>query len=138
MTRSLALEWAEHRIRVNAVAPSHTATDRLQQAIQSGKLEYDTIVQRIPLGRFAAPSEIADAVVFLCSDQARFITGQVLAVDGGYTANGGWQPMTSPVSRQAADPTGGLHLEGSREAVARMFRREVTTGCRIPSRCPSG
>ncbi len=93
MTRSLALEWAEHGIRVNAVAPSHTATDRLKQAIAAGKLEYDTIVQRIPMGRFADPSEIADAVVFLCSDQARFITGQVLAVDGGYTANGGWLPL---------------------------------------------
>jgi NAD(P)-dependent dehydrogenase (short-subunit alcohol dehydrogenase family) len=95
MTRSLALEWAEHRIRVNAVAPSHTATDRLKQAIQAGRLEYDTIVQRIPLGRFAEPAEIADAVVFLASDQARFITGQVLAVDGGYTANGGWIPLKS-------------------------------------------
>lgn len=93
MTRSLALEWAEHHIRVNAVAPSHTATERLQQAIREGRLEYDAIVQRIPMGRFAAPEEIADAVVFLCTDQARFITGQVLAVDGGYTANGGWIPM---------------------------------------------
>lgn len=94
MTRSLALEWAAHGIRVNAVAPSHTATDRLKQAIGEGKLEHDTIVQRIPLGRFAEPKEIADAVVFLCSDQARFITGQVLAVDGGYTANGGWLPLS--------------------------------------------
>ncbi len=50
MTRSLALEWAEHRIRVNAVAPSHTATDRLKQAIRDGKLEHDAIVQRIPDG----------------------------------------------------------------------------------------
>ncbi|MCB0040322.1 MAG: SDR family oxidoreductase [Caldilinea sp.] len=93
MTRSLALEWAGHDIRVNAVAPSHTATDRLKQAIGEGKLEHDVIVQRIPMGRFAAPEEIADAVVFLCSDRARFITGQVLAVDGGYTANGGWIPL---------------------------------------------
>jgi NAD(P)-dependent dehydrogenase (short-subunit alcohol dehydrogenase family) len=97
MTRSLALEWAEHGIRVNAVAPSHTATARLQQAIQEGRLEYDAIVQRIPLGRFADPGEIADAVVFLCSDRARFITGQVLAVDGGYTANGGWIPLTTKI-----------------------------------------
>ena len=97
MTRSLALEWAEYGIRVNAVAPSHTATDRLKQAIQAGRLEYDTIVQRIPMGRFAAPEEIADAVVFLCSDRARFITGQVLAVDGGYTANGGWTPLTTKI-----------------------------------------
>lgn len=96
MTRSLALEWAEHRIRVNAVAPSHTATDRLKQAIAAGRLEYDTIVQRIPLGRFAEPAEIADAVVFLASYQARFITGQVLAVDGGYTANGGWIALQKP------------------------------------------
>ena len=93
MTRSLALEWAAHRIRVNAVAPSHTATDRLKQAIADGKLDHEVIVQRIPLGRFAEPGEIADAAVFLCSDQARFITGQVLAVDGGYTANGGWLPL---------------------------------------------
>ncbi|MFN3331843.1 MAG: SDR family NAD(P)-dependent oxidoreductase [Caldilinea sp.] len=99
MTRSLALEWAEYGIRVNAVAPSHTATDRLKQAIQAGRLEYDTIVQRIPLGRFAEPAEIADAVVFLASDQARFITGQVLAVDGGYTANGGWLPMNTKMER---------------------------------------
>lgn len=96
MTRSLALEWAEHRIRVNAVAPSHTATERLKQAIAEGRLEYDAIVQRIPLGRFAEPAEIADAVVFLASDQARFITGQVLAVDGGYTANGGWIALQKP------------------------------------------
>lgn len=99
MTRSLALEWAEHRIRVNAVAPSHTATDRLKQAIREGRLESDAIVQRIPLGRFAEPAEIADAVVFLASDQARFITGQVLAVDGGYTANGGWLPMKAEIER---------------------------------------
>ena len=59
-----------------------------------GALDHDVIVQRIPLGRFAEPGEIADAVVFLCSGQARFITGQVLPVDGGYSANGGWLPLS--------------------------------------------
>lgn len=96
MTRSLALEWAPHRIRVNAIAPSHTATERLRQVFAPGNSERDAIIQRIPLGRFAEPSEIADAVIFLCLDQARFITGQVLAVDGGYTANGGWRSLIPP------------------------------------------
>lgn len=90
MTRSLALEWASHNIRVNAVAPSHTATERIRQVVQAGGLEADAIIRRIPMGRFATPEEIADAVVFLASDRARFITGQVINVDGGYTANGGW------------------------------------------------
>lgn len=90
ITRSLALEWGPLGIRVNAVAPSHTATETIKRLEEQGLLAVDQIVARIPLGRLAEPSEIADAVVFLCSDQARFITGQVLAVDGGYTANGAW------------------------------------------------
>lgn len=90
MTRSLALEWAPYGIRVNAVAPSHTATPRIRQVAAAGGIDADAIVRRIPLGRMAEPAEIADAVVFLCSERASFITGQIIAVDGGYTANGGW------------------------------------------------
>jgi NAD(P)-dependent dehydrogenase (short-subunit alcohol dehydrogenase family) len=88
MTRSLALEWGQFGIRVNAVAPSHVATETIKRLAAEGVLPVDQITTRIPLGRLAEPSEIADAVVFLCSDQARFITGQILAVDGGYTTNG--------------------------------------------------
>ena len=88
MTRSLALEWGQFGIRVNAVAPSHVATETIKRLAAEGVLPVDQITTRIPLGRRAEPSEIADAVVFLCSDQARFITGQILAVDGGYTTNG--------------------------------------------------
>jgi len=88
MTRSLALEWGRFGIRVNAVAPSHVATETIKRLAAEGILPVDQITKRIPLGRLAEPSEIADAVVFLCSDQARFITGQILAVDGGYTTNG--------------------------------------------------
>ncbi len=90
MTKALAVEWGPHGIRVNAVAPSHVATETINELAASGALPLDQIVQRIPLGRIADPDEIADAVLFLASESARFITGQILAVDGGYTANGDW------------------------------------------------
>jgi NAD(P)-dependent dehydrogenase (short-subunit alcohol dehydrogenase family) len=94
MTRALALEWGPHGICVNAVAPSHVATETIEQLAADGVLPVDRIVERIPLGRLAQPDEIADAVVFLASDRARFITGQILGVDGGYSANGGWAPAS--------------------------------------------
>lgn len=93
LTRSLALEWGRHGIRVNAIAPSHVATETITDLVARGLLDSSRITERIPLGRLAEPGEIADAVVFLCSERARFITGQVLAVDGGYTANGDWQEV---------------------------------------------
>lgn len=83
-TRSLAAEFAPHNITVNAVAPTFTRTDMLEKALQNPAFAKN--LEKVPMGRVAEPEEIAGAVVFLASDAARMVTGQVLCVDGGYTA----------------------------------------------------
>jgi NAD(P)-dependent dehydrogenase (short-subunit alcohol dehydrogenase family) len=88
LTKVLAIEWAQHGIRVNAVGPAHTETEMTLQNIQRGVVSVDALQKRIPLGRLAKPMDIANAVWFLVSEQASFITGQVLYVDGGYLAYG--------------------------------------------------
>jgi len=90
LTQALAFEWAGHNIRVNAIAPIHVNTPRIRQVAEQGRLNLSAISNRIPMGRLAEPEEIADAVLFLCGKQSRFITGQIIAVDGGYTINGSW------------------------------------------------
>jgi 3-oxoacyl-[acyl-carrier protein] reductase len=81
MTRQMALELAPHRIRVNAIAPG--LTDTAQPRYGMGEEEIAAAAQTIPLGRIAEPQEIARAAVFLASDNAGFITGQCLHVNGG-------------------------------------------------------
>ena len=88
LTKVLAIEWAELGIRVNAVGPSHTETEMTLANIEKGNIDSAAIKRRIPLGRLAKPSDVADAVAFLCSDKASYITGQSLYVDGGYLAYG--------------------------------------------------
>lgn len=85
LTRSLAAEWARHGVRVNAVAPGYVATD-MTLAGRKNQMCYKTWIRMTPMARFAEPEEIANAVVFLASDAASFITGTVLMTDGGYTA----------------------------------------------------
>jgi NAD(P)-dependent dehydrogenase (short-subunit alcohol dehydrogenase family) len=95
LSRSAALDWSRHGIRVNCVAPGSTQTAMLDQVIGDLAALYpdrfpvsssDAYKSATPLGRFADPREIAHAVAFLASDAASFITGVILPVDGGGTA----------------------------------------------------
>jgi len=88
MTRAMACEWARCGIRVNAVAPGYVRTQLVAELERRGALNSAAIEARTPMGRFATPEEIAEAVAFLASDRASFITGTTLAVDGGWLALG--------------------------------------------------
>ncbi len=87
-TRALALDLGRHGIRVNAVAPSLTRA-AMTEAIFKDKSLVDKFLERMPLGRPAEPEDIAGPVAFLASDDARFVTGVILPVDGGVTASNG-------------------------------------------------
>ncbi len=88
MTRSMACEWARSGIRVNAVAPGYVNTALVADLNRRGMLDGKGIAHRTPLGRMAEPSEIAEAICFLASAKASYITGIVFPVDGGWTAFG--------------------------------------------------
>jgi NAD(P)-dependent dehydrogenase (short-subunit alcohol dehydrogenase family) len=93
MTHILAAEWAGYGIRVNAVAPGNTRAPMLQKAIDEGFIDIDAYMHHTPLGRLAEPAEIAEAILYLSSPRSSYVTGQVLAADGGWTSFG-WVPWS--------------------------------------------
>jgi NAD(P)-dependent dehydrogenase (short-subunit alcohol dehydrogenase family) len=94
LTRTLAAEWGGRGVRVNAVCPGWVKTE-MDAADQAGGSYADAdIVNRVPMGRFASPDDIARAIAFLADDsQSGFINGQALAIDGGWTADASWESL---------------------------------------------
>lgn len=82
-TRSIAAEWAEFGIRVNAVAPGWVMTELIHKDLDTGLVSVDTLKTRISLKRLAEPSEISNVMMFLAGSSSSYMTGQVLSVDGG-------------------------------------------------------
>jgi NAD(P)-dependent dehydrogenase (short-subunit alcohol dehydrogenase family) len=88
LTKVFAVEWAREGIRVNAVAPGYVRTELVEGLIDDGNVDVDKIKARTPAGRMGVPEYVADAIQFLASDYAEYITGVTLPVDGGWTAYG--------------------------------------------------
>jgi NAD(P)-dependent dehydrogenase (short-subunit alcohol dehydrogenase family) len=87
LTRAAALEFARSGVRVNAISPGLTLTEMSRPGYEADPVTFDTNVrQSVPLGRIAEPEDIAGAAVWLCSDEARYVTGTTLIVDGGLLA----------------------------------------------------
>lgn len=86
LTRALAVEWAEHAIRVNAVCPTFVDTPLTRPLFESRPDFADDVLRRTPLGRLATPEEVAAAVVYLAGPGAVMVHGHALTVDGGWTA----------------------------------------------------
>lgn len=93
LTRSVAIEYARKGIRCNCVCPGPIATPPLLKVKESRPEIFDSIAEGVPMGRFGRPEEIANAVLFLASDEASYVTGAALVVDGGLMAHTGLPSM---------------------------------------------
>ena len=94
LTKTLAVEWARRGVRVVSVAPAYVATELLAGTSKAGGFTLEEVAQRTPLGRLAEPEEVARVVAFLVSDDASYVTGSSVLVDGGWIADGGWAGMS--------------------------------------------
>lgn len=88
LTRSLAIEWAQRGIRVNAIGPGYHDTALFREVVNSGIVDEERIRKKIPMGRLGTIDDVGRAAVFFASPLSQYITGQFLMVDGGYTAFG--------------------------------------------------
>lgn len=87
LTRNLACEWAKDKIRVNAIAPWYINTELAKQVLKDDKYRED-VLSRTPLRRVGEPEEVGSVVAFLSLPASSYVTGQILAIDGGFTVNG--------------------------------------------------
>jgi NAD(P)-dependent dehydrogenase (short-subunit alcohol dehydrogenase family) len=87
LTKSLAIEWGKHGVLVNAIAPGVFKTDLNRELLESTERGREFQI-RTPLGRFGQTEELAGAAVFLASDAASFVNGEIITVDGGFLASG--------------------------------------------------
>lgn len=85
LTRVLAIEWGKYNIRINAITPGHILTPLVEEQIRLGNQTLESMAQRTVFGRIGSPGEIADLCLYLSSPAAKFITGQTIFIDGGFS-----------------------------------------------------
>jgi NAD(P)-dependent dehydrogenase (short-subunit alcohol dehydrogenase family) len=88
LTKALGCEWARYNINVNAIAPGYVKTYLVEELAEKGTIDVEELAKRTPLGRLAEPEEIAAAAVFLASEDSKYMEGQTIIIDGGWTAYG--------------------------------------------------
>lgn len=94
LARTLAVEWGAKGLRVNCVSPGWVKTEMDHKDQTGGSYSDTDITDHVPMGRFARPDDIANAIAFLCDgEMSSFVNGAVLPVDGGWTADGSWQSL---------------------------------------------
>src|SRR5260221_14763425 len=101
MTQTLAVEWARHKIRVNAIAPGPVHTEGASKRLFPDPMIEEGIRKTIPLQRFAALEEVANAATYLLSDYAAYVTGEAMVIDGGQWLSGAdyWSRVKQKVPR---------------------------------------